>query len=213
LCDEVLVNVGKSSDQTEAEVNKLAEQLGNVRVHTFDWNENNRNMGSELAIQANNLLPYVTAGIDSWVCYLQADELIAEWDVEFVRRELSVMPAQISQVELLRTYFWGDLQTRAVTEEIYLGRMFRAGTHTIGGDGMYLIRQSGEVIRWPGKLIYHYSRMGDEQIVNRRLRNLDRMFHPDEIVESFAPFVYNSKDNLRKWGGQHPSGIGEFYGE
>src|SRR5271157_3506698 len=79
LCDEVLVNVGISSDQTQEEVNRLALQLGNVRAYTFDWNGLNRDHGSELAIQANNLLPYLESGPDSWICYLQADEIIAEW--------------------------------------------------------------------------------------------------------------------------------------
>jgi len=209
LCDEVIVNVGIGIDSTHEEVQALAEELGNVRLYTHNWNEFNRHGGSELAIQANNLLPYVYT---DWICYLQADELIGEWEKDYIRRELQNMPKEISQVELLRTYFYGDLQTRLVKDEIFLGRIFRTGTHIIGGDGMFLIRNSGECIRWSDKLIYHYSRMGTSQDITKRLRTLDHMFHPEEEVNTYPPFDYNlDSQELIQYNGPHPSGISDFY--
>lgn len=209
-CDEVIVNVGISTDNTGALVQQLVDK-NRERLHmrVSGWNMSNTGDGRELAKQANCMLPFVRA--NSWVLYLQADEMIHEEDVVSLRTYLDSLPSNVTQVELLRTYFWKNLNTRASKYEIYLGRIFRAGTHLVGGDGMYLIRQSGDIIR-SSYWIYHYSRMGPEEKVHARIRNLDKLFHSEEEIETLPMFKYEQELDLIDYNGSHPPGIIEFYG-
>lgn len=212
LCDEVVVNTDPNFpnyDGTADEINNLRFSHPNGKNliwFTSNWDMSNTGDGSELAKQANKILPYV---IDSdWIIYLQADELIHEKDMHHLRTYLEKVPSSVSQVELFRTYFWKDLDTRAPEHELYLGRVFKSGTHTIGGDGMYLIREQGEVIR-SLYTIYHYSRMGPEEKVIKRVKNLDSLFHDN--IEDTPTFSYNTETTLVNFSGTHPQGIQEFY--
>ncbi len=210
MCSEVLVNVDPGEDKTLEVVRGLQMKYPQIRIVESKWNMANSGDGSELANQANLLIPMAK---NDWICYMQADEMLHQKDHFQLKEFLRELPPNYSQVELYRTYFWENLRTRLLTDEIWLGRVFRKGTHSVGGDGMYLIRNSGDVIRsafW----IYHYSRMGREDQVNKRLRNLDSLFHEPEVVESFKPFDYleDSKGkDLVPYHGSHPEGIEAHY--
>lgn len=210
MCSEVLVNIDPGQDKTLEVVNGLRRSYPKIRIIESKWDMSNTGDGSELAKQANLLLPEVK---NDWIVYMQADEMIHQKDQFELKEFLRELPENYSQVELYRTYFWENLRTRLVTDEIWLGRIFRKGTHKVGGDGMYLIRESGDVIRsafW----IYHYSRMGREDLVNTRLRNLDSLFHSPEVVEEFKSFNYleDSKGkDIIPYHGSHPDGVEAYY--
>jgi len=210
LCDKVFVNIGLDSDDgTIEDVQELKKELSNVTFIGFKWDMENKAGGTELAIQANNLLPYVE---DGWILYLQADEFIRWQEENPIRNVIEADQDEVDQIEFIRTYFWGDLKTRASDYELWLGRAFKVGTHIVGGDGMHLVRKKpGLAVRVP-PLIYHYSRMGTEEEANMRLRNLDSFYHPDEVVKTFKDFSYREcKKLLKTYEGAHPDGIGEFY--
>lgn len=206
-CDEVIVNVGKSEDETLQSVIKLQQLYPNISIYVSKWEMSNTGDGRELARQINLLLPKVKG---KWVVYLQADEFLFYEPPSQMRDYLELLPESISQVELLRTYFWKDLNTRAAKYELFLGRIFKAGTHSVGGDGMFLIRHSGEVTR-SGYWIYHYSRVGNSTEITKRVRNLDRLFHDKDIVDSMSPFNFDENIELLEYNGEHPEGIVEFY--
>jgi len=213
LCDHVIVNCDPASeDRTLEKIHWLHERMKNTAVSVLHstW-DMGITMGEELATQANKILPLVSKKTD-WIVYMQADEMIHEKDFYFLKEYLGQLPANVSQVELYRTYFWKNLKRRAPAHETWLGRIFRPGTHVVGGDGMYLVRRSGGVQRAP-YWIYHYSRMGQEEDVTARIRNLDHMFHPEDEVANFAPFKYDEADTLVGYTGTHPHGIEEFYGK
>lgn len=212
LCDQVIVNCDVSSDDGTAEdLNSFCSVSHHTKVCASAWDMDNTGDGRELAYQVNIMLPYVPR--DAWVVYMQADEMIHEKDFENLHKFIHDVSSHVSQIELFRTYFWRDLQHRLSKEEIWLGRIFRAGTHEVGGDGMYLVRKQGDVIRSPF-WIYHYSRIGSEKDITNRVRTLDRLFHPEEEVQAYQDFQYgDQRGNLLEYGGTHPKGIEEFYNE
>lgn len=208
-CEQVIVNCDPGEDNTLEELSVMAK-LWPIQVVVSRWDMKNTGDGRELARQINNILPLVQT---DWTLYLQADELIHERDASYLNELTDNISSNISQIELWRTYFWESLQRRHRQHEISLGRLFRTGTHTVGGDGMFLIRNSGEVFR-SGVDIYHYSRMGNEEDVTKRIRTLDLLFHDEKKVETFPAFTYNGVDpaDLITYYGPHPRGIKEFYG-
>lgn len=209
LCDQVIINIDYSdgSDKTLETIAEKVTDLKKTTIVSSKWNMSNTGDGRELAKQINLLLPFVDS---EWIIYLQADELIHEKDVQLIREYLKELPPEISQVELYRTYFWKDLDTRAENHEIWLGRIFRQGTHTVGGDGMYLNRNNGEVIRSPF-WIYHYSRIGTEEQIDNRIKTLDRLFHDEETVQHFSTFSFNQSVRTVPFTGTHPHDVVQFF--
>jgi adenylate kinase family enzyme len=210
-CNQVLVATASCDDGTIEDLKALCIEYPHIKMVFTNWKDINTGNGSVLASVVNELLPFVK---NEWCVYLQADELIHEQDIENLFFILKELPSNITQLELLRTYFWKDLQTRNTEFEIMLGRVFRKGTHIIGGDGMYLNRLKGEVIRSDIQ-IYHYSRIGSEEDITKRVRNLDKLFHSQEAVDKFKDFSYTTFTNSRliNYSGSHPKGIKEFYSE
>ena len=215
LCEHVVFNVDdvagydavNNTDGTYRDLLDLG--LSNAAICISNWDMRNTTDGRELAKQANFLLRYVST---KWVIYLQADEIIHEDDYEKIYQVIENAPEHVTQIELFRTYFWGDLETRAPGYELYLGRIFRLGTHTVGGDGMHLVRGVGDVLR-TNIPIYHYSRIGSEREVTRRIRRLDGLFHEENEVQKMPDFSYNelSQHQLNLYTGSHPFGIQQFY--
>lgn len=208
-CDKVIVNCDPTDDNTFEELKLIAGYHPKIKIFLSRWDMSNTGNGSMLATEVNKVLPQVDT---EWIMYLQADELIHEDDAEYYKNLTSTVPPQISQIEMLRTYFWGRLNQRYTPNEIYLGRLFRLGTHIVGGDGMHLVRLMGEVYR-SNKMIYHYSRMGTEQEITERVRNLDRLFHDEKEVALMKPFSYNDvpPNDVMIWEGSHPKDIKGYY--
>ena len=207
FCDDVLINVDPCypSDGTLEDIQSEFKDR-DLKIHLRTWDMKNTGDGGELARQANLLLPHVNA---DWIVYMQADEMIHEKDFHSIRSFLASLPKEVSQVELYRTYFYRDLSHRLLKDEIFLGRIFRPGTHTVGGDGMYLVRHSGQVVRSPF-WIYHYSRMGSEEAIDQRVKTLDHLFHSVDKVKTFPKFQYQT-EGLVDYTGTHPSGIEKLY--
>lgn len=212
-CDQVIVNVGKSIDNTEHDVLQLVDkEFKNVAVYSTSWSEENTGNGQELAIQANKLLPFVNT---EWIVYLQADEFILEEDIEKIKKDINSFnpnEEEYTQIELFRTYFYKSLNTRLLKNEIWLGRIFKKGTHTVGGDGMFLNRNSGRVWRAQDTKIMHYSRIGTEQEITNRVRQLDKLFHDEDEIKTFPAFKFET-EGLIKYTGKHPKEMLKFYNQ
>lgn len=212
LCDEVIVNADvDNSDGTVDELKGLSLLLPNIKIIYTSWDMSNTGDGRELAKQINDILPLVTT---DWVVYMQADELIHEEDHVRVRDFITERSENVKQVELYRTYFYSDLQHRARQWEIWLGRIFRTGTHLVGGDGMYIVpvEKHTAIVRLP-VFIYHYSRLGPEEKIQRKMKELDSLFHSEEVVSTIKPFKYDTEVQLDYYNGTHPEGIESFYGK
>jgi hypothetical protein len=210
--DDFVMNFGitPEDDGTKGKLLELSNEFPSLRIVDSEWDMENIKEGTELAIQINKYLHMLDT---EWVIYLQADEMLRPEDGAELREFLKTVPSDINQVELLRTYFWGTLQNRAEKHEIWLGRVFRAGTHYVGGDGMWIVQKApGGITRHPA-LIFHYSRMGSEEEVNARWRNLDTFYHTPEKVAQFHKFDYEGdlEGRLISYNGPHPNGIEEFF--
>lgn len=209
-CKEVLVATAVSSDNTLEELKALCLELGNVKFFMTNWKETNTGDGRVLADVINELLPHVKT---NWCAYLQSDEFIRSnhlSDLEKLMSELD--PTDYSEIELYRTFFYKSLTTRSAKDEIWLGRVFKTGTCTVGGDGMHLVRQQGRAYRSTA-IILHYSRCGTEEEIDRKVKNLDSLFHDKEAILRFPTFKFEEKTELLYYYGDHPPGIIEFYSE
>jgi len=114
LCDEVVVNVGKSDDGTR----DLVEGLGDPRVRILDtvWDFSR---GSEaLSVETNRAM---AACRGAWGVYIQADEVLHETGVPILRDAVRQAIADPRVEGLLVDYvhFYGDFNTVATDRHWY----------------------------------------------------------------------------------------------
>lgn len=82
LCDEVVVAVGRSDDNTR----ELIEQIGSDKIRILDtvWDDALREGGRVLAEETNKAFAAVNPKAD-WCFYIQGDEVIHERDHPAIR--------------------------------------------------------------------------------------------------------------------------------
>ena len=114
ICDEVIVNVGRSDDDTR----DLVASVGDPRVRILDteWDFSRQSLMLSLETQRA-----MDACRGSWGVYIQADEVlhergapelklrIAEWDDD----------ARVEGLLVRYRHFWGNFETLATTRRYY----------------------------------------------------------------------------------------------
>ncbi|MBI1862434.1 MAG: hypothetical protein HYR96_16090 [Deltaproteobacteria bacterium] len=107
LCDEVIVCVGDSQDQTLSLCRELAEKFPQVRLIETHWNTQNQKHGFQLSAQTNLCLSQCR---NPWAFYIQADEVAHEEDFEAIRNAILHANRQPDVDGLVFDYlhFYGD---------------------------------------------------------------------------------------------------------
>ncbi|HRC67504.1 MAG TPA: hypothetical protein PK976_06150, partial [Bacteroidales bacterium] len=81
LCDEFIVGVGNSQDNTL----ELVQQIASPKIRIFQsiWDENLRQGGRVLAVETDKAFQQISPDTD-WCFYIQADEILHENDLDKV---------------------------------------------------------------------------------------------------------------------------------
>jgi hypothetical protein len=85
LCDEIVIAVGKSQDNTRAYIESF--NIPQLRIIDTVWNDNIREGGAVLADETNKAIAEVSKDSD-WLIYIQADECIHEDDLPKIRKAM-----------------------------------------------------------------------------------------------------------------------------
>lgn len=234
LCDTVIVGVDPSFPADRESLEAL--DLDDVQIVDSKWDRNNRNGGTEIAIQMDKLVRLAEEQGSNWVVVMQADELFHDDDFTMLRTFMQRnVDSQVTGFSTERVYYWKDLKTVRKDWNASLVRVFKPGTYSFlaegtSKDGMYSGPVlPGEEVPLPYK-IHHYSRVDPNPVfISRRVRNLDTFFHDEStlIPESELPgydFVPRTHDNysldqspkkvvgeFELYTGVHPIGVKEWY--
>ena len=231
LCDDVIVGV----DPNFPEDRLTIETLGFTNVKLFDspWDFDNRNGGTEIALQMDKVIDVAEERGSDWVVVMQADEVLHDDDFSTLRF-LMKKHDDVTGFSMERLYFWKDLETVRTDWNERLVRVFRPGTYSFMAEntdksGMFSaqIKPGREV--GLSQFIYHYSRVDAPEIISKRVRNMDGLFHPegtlipkDELPPyDFVPREYDNycvggfpkevEGRFEKFEGTHPKGIREWF--
>ena len=106
LCDEIIVAVGKSEDNTLEYIRSL--DIPHLKIIETIWDDSLREGGKVLADETNKALKAVSPDSD-WLFYIQADECIHENDVPHIRAAMEKNLQNINVNGLLFNYlhFYG----------------------------------------------------------------------------------------------------------
>ncbi|MBD2751316.1 glycosyltransferase family protein [Spirosoma validum] len=213
LCDEFVVAVGDSDDDTLALIKAIPSDKIRI-VHTV-WDQNARAGGRVLALETDKALAAVSPDAD-WAFYIQGDEVLHEKSIPAVR-------------EAMQTYL-----TDKNVEGLLFNYLHFYGSYSYVGDSRQWYRREIRVIRNTGNVvaykdaqgfrtrdnhklkvklidayIYHYGWVKPPEAQRERLRYANHFWNsPERAAEVEAAqehFAYGQIDSLAHFTGTHPT--------
>lgn len=216
LCDEVIVNVPRSTDDTLARVKAIADPK--IRILETEWDETDRTDGLVLSHHTNLALEQCTG---DWCVYIQADEILHEDSIPSMRaamiRELPNSRVQGLLVDY--THFYGSYRFYACAHSWYRRevRVVRREPNIRScGDAQGFRTVAGEKLRVKisGGKYFHYGKALSPDKASAKLRSLTELYYPDEsIVEQLSarpPAFYEDDEIVKPFTGTHPQVMQEW---
>ncbi len=207
LCDEVVVNVGASEDETR----DLVVGIGDSRIRVLDTAWDFSRGGGTLAFETNRAM---AACRGAWGVYIQADEVLHETGVVAVREALRDWEGDRRVEGLLVDYlhFYGDFDTLATDRHWYrrevrvvrLGQEIRSYQDAQGfrvGPGDRRVRA-----RVTGAPMFHYGWARPPQSMRQKFVASKEVFHEraDQLEAHAELEALYWTPLLRPFEGSHP---------
>jgi glycosyltransferase involved in cell wall biosynthesis len=210
ICDELVIAVGKSDDDTLERIHKIGSPK--IKIIETVWDEALRTGGRVLAQQTNIALDHVTG---DWAFYLQGDEVLHETDLPVVRDALLRYHTDPQVEGLLFRYkhFYGSYDYVGSSRQWYRReiRVVRTGIGVRSWGDAQGFRIDGRKLRVKAveASIYHYGWVKPPQIQMAKQRSFNRLWHSDRWVEQrlgqATSFDYSGGTKLEKFTGSHPA--------
>ncbi len=209
ICDEVVVAVGKSEDDTLALVRNIDPK---VRVLETVWNDRLRKSGAVLAEETNKAFDAIDKA--DWCFYIQADEVLHE---QFYTPLKTAMQQHLAdeRVEGLLfdyTHFYGSYD--------YVGdsrKWYRKEVRAIRNDKSIRSFQDAQgfrkmekklKVRSANAYIYHYGWVKHPKHQQLKQKSFNKLWHDDDWMKQRIPdveeFDYTQIDSLQRFEGTHP---------
>ncbi len=206
ICDEFVVNVGDSDDNTLA----LIESLNNpkIRIIQTRWD---MSMGKEILSYQTNCALKECRG--DWAFYLQSDEVIHEDDLSKLYR-LMKHHCHDTTIDALRfswLHFYGSFFRYRVDHGWYQkqDRIVRNnGTIESFGDAWAFKRKDNAPLRRKntGCLLYHYGWVHSPTVMQQRRLNAEKIgfvqLKPEERDKNYS---YGDLNRFAVYFGTHPT--------
>lgn len=211
LCDDFVVAVGKSEDQTLPMIQAIDPQK--IKILETIWDDSLRVGGKVLAIETDKAFRAVPASSD-WAFYIQADEVIHEkyWDNIYKAMQKYKDHKHIDGLLLRYLHFYGAY--KYVGESL---RWYRREVRIIKTNkNIYSYRDAQGFRKDANKKLdvklidasmYHYGWVKKPTLQQRKYENFWRYFHHEpwgRNIKKASQFDYNAIDALRLFNGTHP---------
>lgn len=214
VCDDFVIAVGKSDDDTLAMIQSIAPDK--IRVINTEWDDSLREGGKVLAEETNKAFRAIADDTD-WCFYIQGDEIIHEQYLPTIRAGMVQWKDDKNVDGLLFNYehFYGSYD--------YVGTSSRWYPHEIrivrNDKSIYSYKDAqgfrkGDDEKLQVKLldayVYHYGWAKDPRAMQRKQEIFHKLWHDDEWVEKnivpASQFDYAADiDTLEKFKGTHPA--------
>lgn len=214
LCDEVVVNVPRSTDETLAQVRAIGDPK--IRILETEWDEAQRTAGLALSHHTNLALEQCTG---NWRVYIQGDEVLHEDSIPAMRvameRELGHPEVQGLLADY--THFYGSYRTQVYSFGWYYRevRVVRRDPDIRSyGDAQGFRTRAGEKlhVRPSGGRYFHYGFALKPDVARRKHANLAALYSGEEGLRRNAgrpPRYYDDDQKVRLFAGTHPATMRE----
>ncbi len=216
ICDEFVVAVGNSEDDTE----KLIQSINSPKIkiiHTI-WNDALREGGKVLADETNKAFQAVAKDSD-WAFYIQGDEVVHEQYLPVIKSAMEKWKDE-KRVEGLvfnYTHFYGSYD--------YVGdsrSWYRKEVRVIKNDKSIVSYKDAQGFRKEGRplfvkpvnaYVYHYGWVKHPTLQQAKQMNFHKLWHDDQWLDKNIPkveeFDYAKINSLQLFDGTHPEVINE----
>jgi len=209
LCDEVIVAVGQSEDDTLERIKSLQETK--IRILETVWDETMRKGGTILSQQTNVALDQVKG---DWAIYLQADEVLSEHDYSTIRDAMLRYKDENEVEGFLFKYkhFYGSYNYIGDSRRWYRReiRIVRPNDGVRSWGDAQGFRRNGKKlhVRFIDAAIYHYGWVKPPEVQQLKQKNFNRLWHLDEWVDQHigdaSEYYYSQGGRLKLFDGVHP---------
>ncbi|RME89635.1 MAG: glycosyltransferase family 2 protein [Candidatus Hydrogenedentota bacterium] len=211
LCDEVVVAVGKSEDDTLKLIQSIPSDK--IRIVETQWDESLREGGAVLASETNKAFDAISDKSD-WAFYIQGDEVIHEKDYPAILEAMETyLPDKKVEGLLFRyLHFYGSYD--------YIGdsrRWYRREVRIIRNDKSIRSWKDAQGFRKEGRklfvkpvdaTVYHYGWVKPPEKQQAKQKTFNLYWHDENWVKEHIPdvdeFDYSKIDTLAKFTGSHP---------
>lgn len=213
LCDEFVVAVGKSDDDTLALIQGIDSDK--IRIIETVWDDSLRAGGQILAVETNKALAAISADTD-WAFYIQGDEVLHERYLPVVRQAMETYLDQPAVEGLLFKYlhFYGSYRYIGDSPQWYR-REIRVIRHT-GHVTAYRDAQGFRTtdnqklhVKLIDAYIYHYGWVKPPDIQKKKIAAAQHFWHDDESIvharQALDQFDYSTIDALAEFKETHPA--------
>ncbi|TDH23229.1 glycosyltransferase family 2 protein [Segetibacter sp. 3557_3] len=213
ICDEVVVAVGKSDDDTLLLIKAIDPK---VRVIETVWNDSLQEGGTVLADETNKAFKAVSSSSD-WCFYIQGDEAIHEQYLPVVLAAMKQHKSDTHVDGLLFKYlhFYGSYDYVGNS-----GKWYRNEIRVIKNDpSIYSYRDAQGFrkgdnqklqVKAVDAYIYHYGWVREPSAMQGKWNNFGRYWNGDNWTDAaeqtyMGEFDYSKVDSLERFTGSHPA--------
>jgi glycosyltransferase involved in cell wall biosynthesis len=217
LCDEIVVAVGNSTDDTLGLIQNIDPK---VRIIQTTWDDTLRENGRVLAVETDKALSAIDPAAD-WAIYIQGDEVMHEADHPEILKAMTRFQHDQDVDGLLFDYlhFYGSYDYIGVSnnwykKEIRIIKPSRGIFSFRDAQGFRKAPDQKLKVAPANARVFHYGWVKDPQAMQRKQESFHKLWHDDAWLEKnikvATAFDYEDHiHELARFEGTHPQWIAE----
>jgi glycosyltransferase involved in cell wall biosynthesis len=213
ICDEMIVAVGNSDDDTLALIKSIDSPK--IKIIETIWDDTLREGGKVLAVETDKALAAVSPDSD-WCFYVQGDEVVHEQYLSTIQQAMQDNLLELNVEGLLFNYqhFYGTYQyvadsPRWYRREIRVIRNTRKFVSYKDAQGFRTADNQKLKVKMIEASIFHYGWVKPPEIQRAKLKSSIKFWANEAKTEALKPqldnFDYSEIDSLTNFKGTHPA--------
>jgi hypothetical protein len=212
ICDEVIVAVGNSDDDTLG----LIQGINSTKIKIIEtvWDDSLRKGGQVLAVETDKALAAVSPDAD-WCFYIQGDEVVHEQYLPIIKQAMedNLNKKNVQGLLFKYTHFYGSYQYVADSfkwyrREIRVIRNTRKVASYKDAQGFRTTDNQKLRVKLIDAYIYHYGWVKPPEIQREKMKSSINFWgeghNIPEIHKELEAFDYSEIDSLSHFEGTHP---------
>ena len=213
ICDEFVVAVGKSDDETIDLISRIDKNK--IKIIETEWDENLREGGRVLAVETDKSFAKVSDDSD-WAFYIQGDEVVHERYLDTIYKNMQALKDndQIDGLLFKYLHFYGSYDYVATSSDWYKYeiRVIKNDKYIYSYKDAQGFRK-GENEKLHVKpidaYIYHYGWVKEPKAMQKKQEHFNKYWHDDNWVDNHVlksnEFDYGRHIKvLESFKGDHP---------
>ncbi len=212
LCDEVVVAVGRSEDETLELVRSIHPTK--IKIIETVWDDNLRTGGRVFAVETDKAFAAIAPDAD-WAFYIQADEIVHEDTYAAIKQSMERWKDDKAVEGLLLEFihFYGSYKYVADAYNWHRReiRIIKSDKNITSYKDSMGFRKLGKklAVKHSGGVIHHYSYVKPPVKMMNKARAMNRLWHDDKWVEEkfgdAVEYDFSNIDSLKLFEGTYPA--------